>query len=70
MSEKHWFSFTKPDGTGIGISPVPGRKRICLYFVEPGEYMPLAYFVNEEAAMKMQAWLLKHFNASARRNPE
>jgi hypothetical protein len=43
--------FTFPtDDTGLGISHMPGRKRVAPYSRVKNGYLPLAYFLSDDAA--------------------
>ncbi|MDD3494072.1 MAG: hypothetical protein PHZ19_11320, partial [Candidatus Thermoplasmatota archaeon] len=46
-----WYGF-KIGEDGLYIGPLPGRKRIAMYHMEGNTVVPLAYFLNEKAALR------------------
>ena len=46
-----WYGF-KIGEDGLYIGPLPGRKRIAMYMMERNTVVPLAYFLDEKAALR------------------
>ena len=65
MSEIKWHGWAKPNDPDVmlAISPVPGRKQVCMYIQSGNRIAALGYFSTEadaRAAMLSIDALLEH----------